>query len=355
MTRIKRWLCVLALLMGLVLADAVPAMLGTGTSITYNFAAQASNKHKKNKKKKHKKKNRKKSRKSWGKSKKNKQRYSKYKKQHRTDKSARQDKPARKEKPRRYSSRPAAAAAVATPLASSTVTATGNALWDIALPAGLGETTITHKAITIHYDRQLRIPACVTYELTATMVDMSDAPGHETRKNYNYDADPAVKDSPNGGDYRGSGYTRGHMAPAMDMRWDKQTMRECFYMTNMCPQEAQLNNDDWRRMEETVHRWGKQYKRLIIHTGPIMGNSTATTSRGIAIPEAFYKIVYAPAQGRAIAFIYNNGPQPGAMSRYTTTIDEVERRTGIDFFVSLDDATESTIERQCDPTSWSLK
>lgn len=224
----------------------------------------------------------------------------------------------------------------------------------VKVPGSVACKEIDYKAIKVYFDRRRRIPACVAYELNATMVAMADAPGAERRKNYRFSADSSVPGSPGAGDYSGSGYTRGHMAPAMDMRWDAQAMRECFYMTNMCPQVAKLNNDHWRRLEEAIHRWAKRDGHLIVLTGPIMGakHGGIGPNHDIAIPEAFYKIVYAPQQHRAIAFIYANAERNAGMERNAVTISEVERRTGIDFFTSLSQATQREIESQCNFAAW---
>ena len=49
-------------------------------------------------------------------------------------------------------------------------------------------------------------------------------------------------------DYSHSGYDRGHMAPAADMKFSAQAMTECFYMSNMCPQLHNLNAHSWERV-----------------------------------------------------------------------------------------------------------
>ena len=209
-----------------------------------------------------------------------------------------------------------------------------NALLSVGVPKGVSNQVVNYKAIRVNFNPSLRIPNCVAYELTATMVSMADAPGHENRKSYNYAKDAQVKSCPENWEYRGSGYSRGHMAPAMDMRWDKTAMAQCFYMTNMCPQDTKLNNDHWRVLEEKVHRWAKRDKRLMVYTGPIMGKNPARIGKdkqNIAVPDAFFKVVYAPEQGRAIAFIYDNKPCPGGISKYAVTVAEVERRTGLTF------------------------
>ena len=122
----------------------------------------------------------------------------------------------------------------------------------------------------------------------------------------------------------------------------------------MCPQDHDLNGGAWRLLEEKIHRWGKRDKRLIIATGPIMGKAVRTigSSCAVAIPEAFYKVVYAPEQGRAIGFIYPNEPVSGSFKKWAVTVDEVERRTGLDFFPSLPDKVENALESHADPDHW---
>ncbi len=223
-----------------------------------------------------------------------------------------------------------------------------NALLSVGIPKGVSNQLLNYQAIRVNFNPSLRIPNCVAYELTATMVSMADAPDHESRKNYNYAKDSSVKSCPENWEYRGSGYSRGHMAPAMDMRWDKTAMKECFYMTNMCPQDTKLNNDHWRVLEEKVHRWAKSDKRLMVFTGPIMGKNPKMIGKdkqNIAVPDAFFKVVYAPEQGRAIAFIYENKPCPGNFSKYAVTVAEVERRTGLTFSTAIP-------KHQCTPTDW---
>ena len=225
----------------------------------------------------------------------------------------------------------------------------------VAVPRGMSNEVLTSEAMTVYFNPKYHIPNCVIYELTETEVTISDSPGAEKRKNYNYDKDPSTRNSPEHWDYRGSGYDRGHMAPAMDMKWSPAAMRQCFYMTNMCPQDHDLNGGAWRVLEEKIHRWGKRDKRLIVATGPIMGKSVKTTGKScaVAIPDAFYKVVYAPEQGRAIGFIYPNEPVSGSFKKRAVTIDEVERLTGLDFFPALPDNVENALESHANPDHWS--
>ncbi len=64
-------------------------------------------------------------------------------------------------------------------------------------------------------------------------------------------------------DYKGTDFDRGHMAPSADMRWDRQAMKECFYLSNMVPQVGVgMNQGIWKDLEEYVRTW-------VIHRGAL--------------------------------------------------------------------------------------
>ena len=319
---VKIWVLVIAMVMG----GALPPQVMGDNAITTQWCAQAKS-----------------SKKSKKKSKKN-------KKSNKTRKFSK-SRTSRDSRVSRNSSVATASPLMGLPAigkATTTSPQSVKSLLGVGIPKGVSNQVLNYKAIRINFNPSLRIPNCVAYELTATMVSMADAPEHEVRKNYNYSRDPQVKACPENWEYRGSGYSRGHMAPAMDMRWDKTAMAQCFYMTNMCPQDTKLNNDHWRELEEKVHRWAKRDKRLMVYTGPIMGKSPKMIGKdkqNIAVPDAFFKVVYAPEQGRAIAFIYPNQPSPGNISKYAVTVAEVERRTGLSFSKVIP-------KQQCKVTDW---
>lgn len=230
----------------------------------------------------------------------------------------------------------------------------GNSLLDVRIPAGVKNVRLPHTAYISYFNTKHRIPNCVIYELTATQVAQCDAPGAEKRKNYQFNADPMCSASPQWSDYKHSGYDRGHMAPANDMKWSKTSMEESFYMNNICPQLHALNDGCWRKLELAIHRWAKRDKRLIIAAGPVLKNvmHTIGPDRNISVPAAFYKVVYAPNQGRAIGFIFNNEKITGGYASHAVSVDYVERVTGIDFFCALDDALENKIEAHSSIDMW---
>ena len=146
-------------------------------------------------------------------------------------------------------------------------------LLDVKLPERLDNQTVRYKSIVVYFNKYYRVPNCVAYELTNTMTSMADSRDAENRNNYQFERDHNVKGCPDWWEYKESGYTRGHMAPAMDMRWDKTAMEQCFLMTNICPQVAEMNDGEWRHVEEAVHRWSRTAGRLIVFTGPIFSDN----------------------------------------------------------------------------------
>ena len=160
------------------------------------------------------------------------------------------------------------------------------------------------------------------------------------------------------GDYANSGYDRGHMAPAADMKWSEQAMRESFYMTNMCPQLHSLNAGDWKDLEELARDWAQLYGNIYIACGPIVEADYPTIGKNhlIAVPSAFYKVFLRQTrQGwTSIGFIMPNQAGNRPLMTYMLSVDEVEAQTGIDFFYNLPDSLEAQIESTYSVSDWTL-
>lgn len=230
----------------------------------------------------------------------------------------------------------------------------GRAEDGIALPApldGRDEHILHHKGYVVSYNSKWKIPNWVAWELT----------GQETKakmeREDSFCEDPDFKGvQATLADYRRSGYSRGHMAPAADMRWDRQAMEECFYLTNMCPQNAAFNAGNWGQLERQCREWAKRDSALWIVCGPIVGKSPKHIGAGrVVVPDAFFKVVFVPyaRTPRAIGFIYPHRNKKGAkMREFAMSVDEVERRTGIDFFASLPDDIERKAESQASVAHW---
>jgi len=216
------------------------------------------------------------------------------------------------------------------------------------------EQIIEHIGYSVSYNLEWHIPNWVAYQLTSNEVE-----GLEERSNH-FCPDPLVQGDPVvTSDYSHSGYDRGHMAPAADMKWSKQAMEESFYMTNMCPQNHSNNAGDWKDLEEFVRDLASKYDNIYICCGPIVEDTTITigTERKIVVPSAFYKnLLRQKTDGTwsAIAFIMPNraGNQP--LMTYMHSVDEVEQITGIDFFYNLPDSIENIVESDYVISDWNL-
>lgn len=150
------------------------------------------------------------------------------------------------------------------------------------------------------------------------------------------------------------------MAPAADMRWSEEAMKESFYMTNMCPQLHSLNAGDWKSLEELARDWAKKYGNIYIATGPIVGRQPQTIgkARKIVVPEAFYKVLLrrkGNGEWASIGFVMENKAVSKPLLTYMQSVDEVEKLTGIDFFYNLPDDIEEGIEADFNVADWTIK
>ncbi|MCQ2606808.1 MAG: DNA/RNA non-specific endonuclease [Bacteroidales bacterium] len=202
---------------------------------------------------------------------------------------------------------------------------------------------IEHTGYTVSYNPQLHIPNWVAYELTAEEVK-----GTVSRKGNAFFPDPEAEGVViSTYDYSGSGYDRGHMAPAGDMKWSKEAMMESFYLSNICPQNPNLNGGDWRILEEKVRVWAGYYQSIYVVCGPLVSKKPQTIGTNkIAVPDAFFKVLlrFTDKGVETIGFIFKNEAGHKPLTEYMVTVDEVEKLTGIDFFSILPDAQEKATE-----------
>lgn len=208
-----------------------------------------------------------------------------------------------------------------------------------------GGQVIKHTGFTLSYDADYKTPQWVAWELTA-----AEAEGDVQRTN-DFEPDPDVRGAKAyHSDYTRSGYDRGHMAPAADMKWSEKAMRESFYMSNICPQNRNLNKGDWKELEELERTWATSYGAVSIAAGPIYTSKKPRRigANKVAVPDAFFKVLLVgyPKSPKAYGFIFSNVAGSHPLTYYQLTVDEVEERTGMDFFSALPDEVENKIEAE---------
>lgn len=235
---------------------------------------------------------------------------------------------------------------------NATETSIYDSLEHVVTNSALPEEIIHYKGMTVSFNPNAHEPNWVAWTLTADETD-----GDEPRAQ-NFSVDENVSGCASPQDYSFSGYDRGHMAPAGDMKWDAEAMRESFFMTNICPQVKSLNTGSWKRLETKCRTWARADSAIYIVCGPILTDTLTETigSTKVSVPKRFFKVILSPHANppRGIGFIMNNGYVKGGMQEAAVSIDEVEAVTGHDFFSTLPDNIENELEAQCRFHNWSI-
>ncbi len=230
----------------------------------------------------------------------------------------------------------------------------GNAGLEVPLtPKGVPERILKRMCYTASFNRATNQPNWVAWRLTD--VNLKDAVSRS--KDFYADPDVPAPHRVTPEDYKGSGYDRGHMAPSADMKFSARAMKECFYMTNICPQDHALNAGGWEKLENACRRWAGRHKAVYIVCGPVFRGGKRRTigeEHTVPVPDAFFKCVC--TQGRrgpqAIAFLFRNGGGRQNMNDAAVSVDAVEEMTGIDFFHKLPDNIEDKVEKSFDIRLW---
>jgi endonuclease G len=158
--------------------------------------------------------------------------------------------------------------------------------------------------------------------------------------------------------YTRSGYDRGHLAPnfVMATHFGSQAQRETFLMSNIMPQKHGLNAGLWKQLEQRIAKnYPGRFGEVWVLAGPVFGARPEKLRRRVAVPEACYMIVVDEGEGRvrAQAFLLpQEPPEKAALADYLTNIDEIERRTGLDFLSELPDPAESVLEARAVERVW---
>jgi endonuclease G len=136
-------------------------------------------------------------------------------------------------------------------------------------------------------------------------------------------------------------------------------MEETFYLMNICPQNETLNNKDWQYLEKQVRHWARDYGRVWVVTGPIVGENRygKIGESGVTVPDAFFKAVLVQDDGayEGVGFVMQNDAKRYYLEKCALTLDALEQMTGIDFYPALPDRIEDFIESTYDPAVWGLR
>jgi endonuclease G len=221
---------------------------------------------------------------------------------------------------------------------------------DSALDSG-SEFRITRKFYELSYNPDHKVANWVSYSLETSQ--LKDC----VKRNDAFKPDPLIlTGSPQLADYKGSGFDRGHMLPAGDMKFDAEAMRDTFYLSNIAPQPPSFNRGFWAHLEALVRAWAQKYEKIWIVTGPILhpGLPQIGKKNLISVPEEFYKVIIRKegSSYKGIGFLVKTVlPWPTPVA-YSVEIDQVERESGQDFFPFLSSSQEPETEGHVDQNDW---
>jgi endonuclease G len=221
----------------------------------------------------------------------------------------------------------------------------------IAIPAPIdGEISIDKRYYSISYNSNTKCPNWVAWHLTA---EHTDGPYPRLNQFHEEEELPAPRATLE--DYKRSGWSRGHMCPAGDNKWDAEAMYETFSLANVCPQNVNLNSGLWNSIEMDCRLWARRFGDIYIVCGPVYLRREHETIgyNKVYVPEAFFKVVLClNGTPKGFGFIVRNTDGNKKRDLYYNSIDQVERITGYDFFPALPDSIENEVEAKLDMNLW---
>jgi endonuclease G, mitochondrial len=223
---------------------------------------------------------------------------------------------------------------------------------DLGSPSQSGCAMVYHTGFALCYSEPHEQAAWVAYQLTRGEVESAKA----SRKNMQFALD---LDVPTGSakkdDYRNSGFDKGHLAPAADMKWSARAMRECFLLSNISPQRHEFNAGIWEDLERAVRQAAERHDTVDIVTGPVLEKGLPTIGPDrVSVPRRFFKVLLHRhgSEVRAIGFLMPNEFRTEPFTAFAVPVDSVEAVTGLDFFNALDDSIENAAESASDARWW---
>jgi endonuclease G len=214
------------------------------------------------------------------------------------------------------------------------------------------DTILHYTGFHLGYNEQFEQAAWVAYVLTREEIETETA-----SRTDNFRPDTSIASgSATPGDYRGSGFDRGHLAPAGDMTWNQLAMSQSFLMSNMSPQLPEFNRGIWSRLETEVRNWAREKDSLYVITGPLFTeHDSLIGSNGVGVPGFYFKVLVdlSPPDHDMIAFLLPHSGSSEALLNFAITVDSLELITGYDFFANApDQEVIEWLEREVHPENW---
>lgn len=166
---------------------------------------------------------------------------------------------------------------------------------------------IVHKNYTTVFSKSLKYPILVEWWVTKSGLECANPVARKDK----FIPDPLLKkDSDVAEDYVGSGFDRGHLAPAADNRCGgADVMEESFFFTNMAPQYPGLNRGQWKNLEEWTRYLATQNDSVFVQAGCV---GEVRRVRRLAVPTHCWKVITVKRTGEVTAYWFPNVPEKSA-------------------------------------------
>jgi endonuclease G len=211
---------------------------------------------------------------------------------------------------------------------------------------------IRHKHFFLSYSEEHEQAEWTAYYLTAESHQK-----HCYERPY-FQQDPLVEtESAHWKNYKDTGYDKGHLVPAADMKFSGEAYKETFYTSNVAPQNKAFNAGIWNRLEQKIRYWADKYTALFIVTGSILhDNLIKIGDEEVSVPDYFFKIVVRVQDNVLvmIPFLVPNEKSDSPLYTFATTIEDIEQITGIDFNQKLSEKIEEKIGKELSYKEWSF-
>jgi endonuclease G, mitochondrial len=220
------------------------------------------------------------------------------------------------------------------------------------LPSSTSNQIIVHDNYTLSYREEYEQAEWVAYELKKEEIANSNF-----QRPFFIEDNEVKTGSADWRNYKRSGYDKGHLCPAGDRKFSKKAFDETFLTSNISPQKHNFNDGVWNRLEQKVRYWATKYDKVYVITGGVLEKGLATIGKeDVAVPNYFYKIVVDTNNGnyKMIGFLVPAEDSNAPLYSFVVPVDEIEKRTGIDFFPKLEDKTEAKLESTSDYKNWSF-
>lgn len=167
-----------------------------------------------------------------------------------------------------------------------------------AVPARPALRELCFDSFAILHDGGTKTPVFAVQRLTRTMLDQARA--IERTDRFYAEARLPKHERAELTDYRSSGFSRGHMAPAGDMH-TPEAMAQSFSLANMVPQDQTQNAGAWSRIEQDTRKYVMRTRGPVyIFTGPVYGPEPRRVGAGgVAVPDYLFKLVHDAGTGRS--------------------------------------------------------